>query len=165
MISARAARTIAVAVAVLALSVDILTKWLAVQFLDPLRPVPVIDGLLTLRLIRNPGAAFSIGEDFTPVFSILAAGALIGVSYWAMPKLRHRGWAVTIGLLLAGIAGNFLDRLFREPGFMRGHVVDFLQLPNWPIFNFADMCIDAAAVLIIWFGIVRHLGLDGQPNK
>jgi signal peptidase II len=77
--------------------------------------------------------------------AIAAAVAVL----WAARRLGSTGWAVALGLLLAGILGNLTDRVFRSPGFLRGHVVDFLQLPHWPIFNVADMCINVAAALII----------------
>jgi signal peptidase II len=69
---------------------------------------------------------------------------------------------VALGLLCAGVAGNLADRLFRPPGPFRGHVVDFLELPHWPIFNVADMCISGAAVLIMVLAVVRNIGLDGS---
>ena len=53
------------------------------------------------------------------------------------------------GDLLGGVLGNLTDRVFRDPAFLRGHVVDFLQLPNWPVFNVADMCINIAAAVIV----------------
>ena len=97
--------------------------------------------LLTLRLIRNPGAAFSQGEGFTWVFAVAAVLVLGFVGVRLVPRLGHVGWAVALGLLVAGVTGNLVDRIFRAPGPFRGHVVDFLQLPHWPIFNVADMCI------------------------
>jgi signal peptidase II len=78
------------------------------------------------------------------------------------PTLGHRGWAVALGLLCAGVSGNLSDRVFRAPGFLRGHVVDFLQLPHWPIFNVADSCISAAAVLILVLSVIRNVGINGQ---
>ena len=68
---------------------------------------------------------------------------------WLSRRVRNFGWAIAFGLLLAGISGNLTDRLFRSPGVLRGHVVDFLMLPHWPIFNVADMCINVAAALIL----------------
>ena len=79
---------------------------------------------------------------------------------WLSRRLGSAVWAVALGLLLAGIAGNLTDRMFRTPGPLRGHVVDFLMLPHWPIFNVADMCINAAAVLIL-VQAFRGIRLDG----
>jgi signal peptidase II len=113
-------------------------------------------------LIRNPGAAFSTGTRFTVALSCLALAAIV-VVVWLSRRLASHGWAVALGLLLAGVAGNFTDRVFREPGFFRGHVVDFFRLPNWPIFNVADICIDVAAALIV-IQALRGIGLDGRRH-
>ena len=67
--------------------------------------------------------------------------------------------------LLAGITGNLADRLFREPGPFRGHVVDFIQLPYFAIFNVADMFITAAAVLVIWLSMITQVSLGGVRLK
>jgi signal peptidase II len=79
-----------------------------------------------------------------------------------VPRLGHPGWAVALGLLCAGVLGNLVDRIFRGPSPLRGHVVDFLQLPYWPIFNVADMCISAAAVSIMILAVVRGVGIGGE---
>ena len=148
-------------VATAGLVTDVVTKVVAVDRLDPGAGVEVLGGCLTLRLIRNPGAAFSQGESLTWVFGLAAAAVLVFVVTRLVPRLRHRGWAVALGLLVAGVSGNLVDRLFRAPGPLRGHVVDFLQLPHWPIFNVADMCITTAAVLIVFWSLLRNTGLDG----
>lgn len=158
----RDARLLFLAIAVVGLAVDVLTKVLAVAQLAPLTPVPLLGGLLTLRLIRNPGAAFSSGTEFTVVFALAAVAVLLFVWIRLAPRVAHRGWAVALGLLSAGVSGNLVDRLFRAPGVLRGHVVDFLQLPYWPIFNVADICITSAAVLIMFWSVVRDTGLDGR---
>ncbi len=152
---------VAVAVGIVGLALDQVAKAMAIANLDPAHPVSLVGSLVTLRLIRNPGAAFSMGEGFTVGFTAVAIAALVAVAVWALPRLRHQGWAVAMGLLLAGIAGNLADRLFREPGFFRGHVVDFIQVKYFAIFNVADICITAAAVLVVWFSVIAKVGLDG----
>lgn len=144
---------------------DLFTKNLAIARLDPQQPIPLLGGLLILRLIRNPGAAFSMGEDFTVVLALIALAALILVCVWMVPKIGHLGWAVATGFLLAGIAGNLVDRLFREPGPFHGHVVDFLQLPYFAIFNVADICITIAAVMVIWLSMVSQVTMSGERVK
>jgi signal peptidase II len=134
------------AVALVGLTLDVGTKILAVNRLEPNEPIRLLGGLLTLRLIRNPGAAFSQGAQFTYVF----AGVAVVVLTFVVIRLG------------AGVSGNLADRLFRPPGPFRGHVVDFLELPHWPIFNVADMCISGAAVLIMVLAVVRNVGLDGS---
>jgi signal peptidase II len=158
----RRLRLVFVAIAVTGVVLDVVTKVIAVDRLEPLVPVRLLGGLLTLRLIRNPGAAFSSGENFTLVFAIAAAAVLVFVLVRLAPRIGHPGWAVALGLLSAGVAGNLVDRLFRAPGVLRGHVVDFLQLPHWPIFNVADMCITSAAVLIMVLAVVKNVGLGGE---
>ncbi|HZA71343.1 MAG TPA: signal peptidase II [Propionibacteriaceae bacterium] len=155
-------RLVWASVALAGLALDISTKIIAVSRLDPVEPIRLLGGLLTLRLIRNPGAAFSQGAQFTYVFAVVAVLVLAFVVIRLVPQLRHPGWAVALGLLCAGVGGNLTDRLFRAPGPFRGHVVDFLELPYWPIFNVADMCISAAAILIMVLAVVRNVGLDGS---
>lgn len=149
-------------VAVAGLVLDLITKQLAARRLDPYDPVVLFGGLLRLQLIRNSGAAFSLGEGYTPVFAALAAAALLFVILVLLPRLRHAGWAVALGFLMAGVAGNLVDRIFRAPGIFRGHVVDFLQLPHWPIFNVADMCVCTAAVLIVILAIFKNVSVGGE---
>lgn len=154
-------RTIALcaAVAVFAYLLDQLSKWWAVESLGPNKPVHVIDGLLQLRLTRNPGAAFSVGTGYTVVLSLIAIGVIVFCIRMA-GRLGSAGWAVALGLLIGGALGNVTDRLFRSPAPLRGHVVDFLELPHWPVFNLADSAIFVAAVLLVVLSL-RGIGLDG----
>jgi len=149
-------------VAVAAYAVDLGTKILAVAHLTPRDPVDVVGGLLRLDLVRNPGAAFSTGTSYTLILSVIAVVAA-GVVIRFGSRLGDRTWAIALGMLLGGVCGNLTDRMFREPGFLRGHVVDFLELPHWPVFNVADMLIDTAVALILvqtWRGI----GITGAPR-
>jgi signal peptidase II len=153
--SATRHRLLFVAVALAAYAVDLGTKLLAVARLNPDDPVDVVGGLLRFDLVRNPGAAFSTGTSYTVLLSVIAVIAA-GVVVRFGRRLGDRTWAVALGLLLAGVGGNLTDRIFREPGFLRGRVVDFLELPHWPVFNVADMLIDAAVLLIVvqtWRGV------------
>jgi len=163
--SGRRLQALALGIGLAGIALDQGTKALALAHLDPAQPVPLLGGLLTLQLIRNPGAAFSMGENLTVVITGIAIAALVAVLGWLLPRLRHAGWAVAAGLLLAGIVGNLLDRLFREPGPFRGHVIDFLQLPYFAIFNVADICITAAAVLVVWLTVISKVSLDGTSLK
>jgi signal peptidase II len=148
------------AVAVVAWGVDLVTKVIAEHALADRGPVDVVGSLLRLNLTRNPGAAFSTGTSLTPLIAGFAVVAFLVVLVLAR-RVRTTGWAWALGLLLAGIAGNLTDRIFRDPGPLRGHVVDFLQLPHWPIFNVADVCINVAAALII-VQSVRGVPLRGH---
>jgi signal peptidase II len=135
-------------IAALVVAVDQVTKSLAVANLPVADSRPMVDGLLQLTLTFNSGAAFSFGTTATPVFASLAL--VVTVVLVAVSTLvRSRVWTLALALLLGGASGNLTDRLFRPPGPFRGHVVDFLQLPHWPIFNVADTCVVSAALLIM----------------
>lgn len=154
---------LAYVVAVVAFAADLAAKTYAVHRLSGRGPVHVVGHLLELELARNPGAAFSTGTSHTEVISVIAIVAAV-VVVWYTRRLGSPGWAVAFGLLLAGILGNLSDRLFRSPGPFRGHVVDFIALPHWPVFNLADMCINVAAVLIL-VQALRGVRLDGSRDR
>ena len=151
--------TLFATVAVLGYLADLVTKTLAVQHLQPGHEVPLVGRVLTLYIARNPGAAFSTGTSYTLGLTVIAMVAAVAV-VWTARRLGSAGWALGLGFLLAGILGNLTDRIFREPGVARGHVVDFLRLPHWPIFNVADICINIAAALII-LQALRGVGVNG----
>ncbi len=142
--------------------IDVVSKTLAVARLTEGYTVELVGDLLTLHLVRNPGAAFSTGTRFTVALTVVAIVATCAVLYFGW-RVRSRVWAVALGLLLAGVVGNLTDRLLRAPGPFRGHVVDFLQLPHWPVFNFADICINVAAGLIL-LQAFRGVRLDGTRD-
>jgi len=109
-------------------------------------PQPVIGTLLQFTLLKNSGAAFSFASGFTLIFSLLAIAVVATIIRFA-DRITSRGWLTCAGLLLGGVLGNLTDRAFREPGFFLGHVIDWIQIPNWPIFNIADIAISSAAFL------------------
>jgi signal peptidase II len=146
-------------VALVAYAVDVLSKVVAVEKLTDRPDVRVLGDFLVLHLVRNPGAAFSTGTAYTEVFSVVAIAAVLVIAWFAR-RVRSAVWAVALGLLMAGVAGNLTDRLVREPGPLRGHVIDFFMLPHWPVFNVADVCIDVAAALIL-VQVYRGIRLDG----
>jgi signal peptidase II len=108
----------------------------------------VFGSFFQLTLVRNPGAAFSFATSATIFLTIFSILVLITILYFS-PRITSKGWAVVLGLVLGGILGNLVDRMFREPGLLRGHVIDWMQLPNWPIFNIADSAIVIAALISI----------------
>ena len=130
------------------LTLDLLTKLLAVRELTDREPVELAGGVLTLRLVRNSGAAFGMAQGLTVVLTALAL-VVVAVILRMASRLRSTWWAVALGLVLGGALGNLVDRLFRAPGPGRGHVVDFLELPSWPVFNLADSAIVFAGVLMV----------------
>jgi signal peptidase II len=157
------APALAFAVAAAVFVVDQVSKHLAVRELTDHAPVEVVGTFFQLRLLRNPGAAFSAGASLTPVISAVALVAALVVVRFAL-RVRHRGWAMALGLLLAGVTGNLVDRIFRAPGPFRGHVVDFFALPNWPVFNVADISIDVAGALFVIL-LLRGVRLDGSRHE
>ena len=156
-----------VAAAVLAL--DIVSKALVVANLPQTVP-PHIDrvlgGVFYLQQVRNSGAAFSLGTGFTIILTVIALVVVVVIVRTAS-RMRSRGWAISLGLILGGALGNLTDRLFRAPGVGRGHVVDWISLfgPNgehWPIFNLADAGIVCGAILA---GILAVLGIDFDGRR
>jgi signal peptidase II len=147
------------AVGLTAYAVDVVSKVIAVERLADRPDVELVGELFVLHLVRNPGAAFSTGTEYTEILSILAIIAAC-VVLWLARKVGSVGWAVALGFLLAGVTGNLTDRLLREPGPLRGHVIDMFMLPNWPVFNVADICINVAAVLIL-VQVYRGIRIDG----
>ncbi|WP_051552229.1 signal peptidase II [Nocardioides sp. URHA0020] len=146
-------------VAATAYAVDVISKIVAVDRLTDHPDVQIVGDLLVLHLVRNPGAAFSTGTAYTQLFTGLAIAAVVVICYLSR-RLGSVAWAWALGLLLAGVSGNLTDRLVREPDPLRGHVIDFFMLPHWPVFNVADMLINAAAVLIV-IQVFRGVRLDG----
>jgi signal peptidase II len=125
---------------------DLATKLWAVSTLSDRSNIKVIGDFLQLTLVRNPGAAFSVAEGAT-VFLTLFGFLVMAVLFYYSTRITSRGWSVVLGLAMGGILGNLVDRIFREPAVFRGHVIDWLQIPNWPVFNIADTAIVAAAAI------------------
>lgn len=163
MLASRRAWLVFLAVATVLYAVDQLSKRAAVERLSGRPDVSVVGEVLQLHLTRNPGAAFSLGTQFTVALTCLAIVAT-AVIVWLSRRVVDRVWAVALGTLLAGIAGNLTDRLLREPGPFRGHVIDFLMLPNWPVFNVADICINLGAGLVL-LQVFRGVRMDGTRDR
>jgi signal peptidase II len=149
---------VAVAVAVLAL--DITTKCIIVATLSPTQSIRLLGGFLHLRQDRNSGAAFSFAPGFTILFSLIAITVIV-VILRSSRRIRSVPWAITLGLLLGGATGNLADRIFRAPGLFRGWVVDWIQIPHWPVFNLADSAIVCGGILAVLLS-ARGIRLDGQ---
>jgi signal peptidase II len=163
--SGTAAIRIFAVVAGLVWALDQATKSIAVEALDPGRSITVVPHVFWLTLTRNAGAAFSTGTQMTVLLSMIAIIVAVTVIRMAR-RLRDRGWALGLGLLLGGALGNLTDRMLREPAPFKGHVVDFLHLTHWPVFNVADIALTFAAVTILqrgWKGATMDGGTDGDP--
>jgi lipoprotein signal peptidase len=144
------------------IAADVISKAIVVAQMADHAPIRLLGGLLTITLTRNGGAAFSIGTSMTIVFTAIAVGVIIYILR-AARNLRSIGWAITLGLLLGGATGNLLDRIFRAPGPFQGHVVDWIQLPDWPVFNLADSSIVCAGVLVVLLAL-HGIRLDGTRS-
>ncbi len=143
---------------------DLITKLVVVATIEPGEDIRVLGGALYLTNLRNTGAAFSFAEGFTVLFS-LVAGAVVVVIVRTARRLFSTGWAVALGLVLGGALGNLVDRVFRDPGFLQGGVVDFLSVfaPNgdvWPVFNLADSAIVCGGILGAVLAL-RGIDFDG----
>ncbi len=148
-----------VGVALFVIAADVISKAIVVAKMATHPPIRLLGGLLTITLTRNGGAAFSIGTSMTIVFTAIAVGVIVYILRTAR-NLRSIGWAIALGLLLGGATGNLLDRIFRAPAPFQGHVVDWIQLPHWPVFNLADSSIVCAGVLVVLLAL-RGIRLDG----
>ncbi|CAM3043378.1 signal peptidase II [Saccharomonospora xinjiangensis] len=140
-------------VALLAYAVDVVTKVVVTATLEGEEPIRLLGGAVYLQLLRNPYAAFGMDIGGTWILTVVAIAVVVGI-VWFARRLRSAGWAVGLGLVLAGALGNLTDRIFRAPGVFQGHVVDFISVfaPNgefFPVFNAADSAITIGAGLIV----------------
>ncbi len=128
-------------------ALDFFTKNWAVENLSA-APRRLIGSFLQLTLFRNPGAAFSMATSFTIVFTTISIAVALFIARYAA-RITSPWWAYVAGMVLGGVLGNLSDRIFRAPGFLYGHVIDWIQIPHWPIFNVADSAIFIAAGIAI----------------
>lgn len=148
-------------VAALVLGLDVLTKVLAVKLLVPGQPVEIVGDTITWTLVRNSGAAFSMATGYTWVLTLIATGVVLGI-IWMGRRLVSLWWALGLGMILGGAVGNLMDRFFRSPGPLRGHVVDFLSVGWWPVFNVADSAVVCGAVLLVGLSM---FGIDFDTER
>jgi signal peptidase II len=151
------------AVAAVAYVLDLATKTWVVEWLEGREPVEVLGEWLRFEAVRNPGAAFGVGEALTVVFTCIAAAVIVVIVRLAR-KLYSAPWAVALGLLLGGALGNLTDRLFRAPGVLEGHVVDFIAPKYFAVFNVADSAIVCGGILIVLLSF-RGLDPDGTVHR
>lgn len=152
----------ALLVAAVTVLADQATKVWALLSLTPGEPIDLLGDLLRLNIIRNPGAAFSIGNQATWLLTLVSVAILV-VILGSIRRLGHWGWTICLGLILGGAVGNLIDRIFREPGIGRGHVIDFIDYGGLFVGNVADIAIVVAAgsiAVLAWQGI----GLDGSRD-
>jgi signal peptidase II len=147
----RDALLFAVAVAVLAL--DQLSKAAVMRYLEPQvpwNPIESLSSIVSVTYVTNTGAAFGLFPQLGNLYVVVAlviVGALL--IFYRRFAFSHRLMQVCLGLQLGGAAGNLIDRL------RLGHVIDFVDLKVWPVFNVADSSI-VAGVLILAFLLLRE---------
>ncbi len=159
-------------VALLAYLIDLGSKLLVVARLEGHSPIQVAGDIVTLQVIRNGGAAFGMGQAMTIVFTMIAT-AVIVVIWRIARRLYSLPWAIALGMLLGGALGNLTDRLFRSPQVFRGHVVDFISVQHFAVFNLADSAIVCGGILVVLLsfrgsnpdGTVHHGTPKDEPAK
>lgn len=156
------------AVALYGWALDLLTKVIAVRELEGRPPVTVIENVLYFQLVRNAGAAFALATGMTWLLTLIALGVVVAI-FKVAGRLRSSGWAVALGMVLAGALGNLTDRLFRSPGPLVGRVVDFVSVfaPDgqvWPVFNLADSSICVGGALLVLLALLGR-ELDGTRTR
>ena len=161
----RRLKTVLLGLALVVLVLDQATKVWALQALTPGEKVDLLGSAISLNLIRNPGAAFSIGDGATWILTAVSIVILVWVVVVAR-KVGTLAWAVALGLLLGGALGNLGDRFFREPGPGRGHVVDFIDYFGWFVGNVADIAIvvGAAIIMVLAYSGTPVAGPPHQPE-
>ena len=146
-----AARTgrplLATAIVLGVVALDQLSKWWAVERL-PSDPVRLIGDDIGFVLVRNTGSAFSLFQAFTPFLAVIAVVVAV-ILVRTVRRTRDLLMVIGLSLVLGGALGNLMDRLFRTPGFLKGAVVDFVHVGDFPTFNVADSAITIGAILII----------------
>src|SRR3954463_7284451 len=145
-----------VSVAAGVLPLELVPKRAPGRLLTPGQPVSIIGDTVTWTLVRNSGAAFSMATGYTWVLTLIATGVVFGIA-WMGRRLVSPWWAIGLGMILGGALGNLMDRFFRSPGPLRGHVVDFLSVGWWPVFNVADPAVVGGAILLV---VLSFLGYD-----
>lgn len=146
--------TLMALIAILAAVIDQVTKAVMLHNLEPGVPHPVIGDWFRLYLLFNPGAAFSMGTNSTWLFTTIQLCFVLGIAWYAR-RVPEKWQAIGLALIAGGALGNLIDRLFRAPGFYFGHVVDFISVGSFAVFNIADSCITIGVICFV-LGILRE---------
>jgi signal peptidase II len=147
-------------IALLVLVVDQASKTAVVRYFADHPPKRILGGIY-LEEARNSGAAFSFATGQTIIFTAIAVTVAITIARYSR-RIVSLGWASCLGLVLGGALGNLGDRIFREPSVFRGHVVDWIDLRVWPVFNIADSAIVVGGILGV---ILSMRGIPFDPSK
>lgn len=152
--------------ALIVILLDLATKVWAVSRLENQSDIKVIGEFLKFSFVRNPGAAFSFGTSVTWVFTLIAIAVSIAILFMSK-TVTNKAWAIALGGLLGGAVGNLIDRIFRSPEIFQGHVVDFISVPNYPMFNVSDSAVvlSAIAMVILSFRGVEYKAPDAFTKQ
>lgn len=151
-------------IALVLIFLDQFTKDLAIASLKLGVDYPVLGDVLSWRLVYNDSAAFSLGFGYTWILAVISSVAMLA-TIWYARRITSVSWSIMTGIFLAGVVGNLIDRLTREPGFGNGHVVDFIKIPfNFPVFNLADIFIVSMAILTV-IRVFRGENLGGVEPR
>ena len=144
-------------------AVDQGVKQLMLNWLEPGVPQPVIGDWFRFYLLFNSGAAFSMGENLTWMFTAIQLAFVLG-ALWFGPRMSSKWEALGVAMIAGGALGNLIDRLFRDPGFWVGHVVDYISVGNFAVFNLADAAITVGVVVYFIAALTGELngGDDGR---
>jgi signal peptidase II len=150
--------------ALIVILLDLATKIWAVARLENQPEIKVIGEFLKFSFVRNPGAAFSFGTSITWVFTLIAIAVSVAILLLSK-TVTNRPWAIALGGLLGGAVGNLIDRIFRSPEVFQGHVVDFISVPNYPMFNISDSAVVISAIAMVFLSIrgVEYQTPNAQP--
>ncbi|MFM8844001.1 MAG: signal peptidase II [Actinomycetota bacterium] len=141
------ARRLFIIIATATFAIDLLTKNWAESTLQFREPIRVIGDFLKFTYATNPGAAFNFATNATLILTSLKMCVAAFIIYYMTKSVDSR-WAIGLALLFGGVVGNLFDRATREPGNWQGEVVDFIQIPHWPVFNIADSAIVCAGIFM-----------------
>ena len=163
---ANSARRLFILISTITFTFDLATKNWAESFLQGRDSIKVIGEFLQLTYATNPGAAFSFFEDATLLLSALKL-AVVGFIIFFIRQVTNKYWASSLALLFGGVLGNLYDRALRPPGVWRGEVIDWIELPNWPVFNLADSAIVSAGIAMTILALfnISHISKEDEKDS
>lgn len=138
--------------------IDQITKYFTVTCLKPVSTVEIINNILSFTYVENRGAAFGIMPNSRWLFIIFTVVVIaVFIGYTVKKNITNRLYTISASLIIAGGIGNLIDRVFR------GYVVDMIEVTfiNYPVFNFADCCVVAGAILFCLYVLIY----DGKTEK
>lgn len=151
---------LSIVLVIVLLGIDLLLKYLVSTYLTT---VNIIDNFFSLTYVLNDGAAFSLFASRTYLLILIALICLFFIIYELKNNLDDRVLSIGYSLVLAGLLGNFLDRL------IDGYIIDYLSFKilgyNYPIFNFADILIVVGIIVVIIKEILKERGKKNEVRS